>query len=310
MTDLQTPEVTPSSGGPSRRGRRGWRLTLFVVALVAIVGATALYWSEGDRSDTDGTGDSASAPADGPPEPTTPTTATPPTTAPPPATVAPPAAPLRSPPPEQPLTVWFSGDSTAYTIGNALRNQNTAGLLSVELRQRTSSGLSRPDFFDWNVFLGAVVDLNPPDVMVLSMGANDAQGVQSPDGTWHLDIHSQGWHDEYLRRVDELSRRITDKGTRLYWVGQPIAREPGYNAFVGRIDGIYQEIDDRYDEVVYVDTYQLLADDTISYTDFKPGADGQPVKIRQNDGIHLESWGGELAAAELLAHVVRDWSSG
>jgi hypothetical protein len=203
--------------------------------------------------------------------------------------------------------VWFSGDSTAYTIGNALKNQNGEGLLSIELRLKTSSGLSRPDFFDWNLFLGTVVDLNPPEVMLLSMGANDAQGVQSPDGTWHTDIHSPGWRDEYLRRVDELSRRITDKGTRLYWVGQPIAREPGYNAFVGVVDGIYQEVDARYDEVVYLDTYQLLADDTMSYTDFKPGPDGQPWKIRQPDGIHLESWGGELVAQEVLAQLRRDW---
>jgi hypothetical protein len=306
MTDLQAPEVTTAPVSPTRRRRRRrWRLALYVVTLAAIVGATGYVWSDrGGPSDQT----AASAPAADRPEPAPATTVAPTTTAPPSTTIAPPGAALRAPTPDQPLTVWFSGDSTAFTIANALRSQNTAGLLSIELREKISSGLSRPDFFDWNYFLGAVVDFNPPEVMVLSMGANDAQGVQAPDGTWHLDIHSPGWRDEYLRRVDELSRRITDKGTRLYWVGQPIAREPGYNAFVGVIDGIYQEVDARYDEVVYVDTYQQLADDTLSYTDFKPGPDGQPVKIRQDDGIHLERWGGELAAAEVLATMVRDWS--
>jgi hypothetical protein len=278
------------------------------VTLLAIVAATTLVWI--DRNDVEPSeaaeSDTVDEAAPATPGPTAAPTTAPPTTA-PPTTLPPPAAPLRAPSPDAPLTVWFSGDSTAYTIGNALKNQNVEGLLSIELRLKTSSGLSRPDFFDWNVFLGTVVDMNPPEVMLLSMGANDAQGVQSPDGTWHTDIHSPGWRDEYLRRVDELSRRITDKGTRLYWIGQPIAREPGYNAFVGVVDGIYQEVDARYDDVVYIDTYQLLADDTMSYTDFKPGPDGQPWKIRQPDGIHLESWGGELVAQEVLAQLRRDW---
>lgn len=301
MTDADSPESPPE---PVRRSGRRVRLAAYVLALLAIAAATAFVWVDRDDSDARQRTADATHPDASTTTPTTaPTTTAPPTT---PTTVAP-AAPLRRPTPDAPLTVWFSGDSTAYTIGNALKNQNGDGLLAIELRLKTSSGLSRPDFFDWNVFLGTVVDLNPPEVMLLSMGANDAQGVQSPDGAWHTDIHSPGWHDEYLRRVDELSRRITDKGTRLYWIGQPIARDPGYNAFVGVIDGIYQEVDARYDDVVYIDTYQLLADDTSSYTDFKPGPDGQPWKIRQDDGIHLESWGGELVAQEVLAQLRRDW---
>lgn len=302
MTDDPT---EPGTAAPPARpsGRRRLRLAAYVLALTAIATASVLVWIGRDDGDA-GTGAAARPAAAEEPRATT-TTTEPTTTTAPPTTAVP--APLRTPTPDAPLTVWFSGDSTAYTIGNALRNQNVEGLLSIELRLKTSSGLARPDFFDWNVFLGAVVDLNPPEVMLLSMGANDAQGLQSPDGTWHVDVHSPGWRDEYLRRVDELSRRITDKGTRLYWIGQPIARDPAYNAFVGVVDSVYQEVDARYDDVVYIDTYQLLADENLDYTDFKPGPDGQPWKIRQADGIHLESWGGELVAQEVLAQLRRDW---
>jgi hypothetical protein len=308
MTDVDTSEAaaSPASRPPPRRRRTG-RLVGFVVVLAAILGGTIAVWASSDGGDEP---DAAAEVLDPEPAPSTapPTTAAPATTL-PPTTAAAPVPPLRTPTPEAPLSVWFSGDSTAFTIGNALRNQNGEGLLSLELRLKTSSGLSRPDFFDWNVFLGAVQDLNPPEVMVLSMGANDAQGVQASDGTWHVDVHSEGWRAEYLRRVDELSRRVIDKGTRLYWVGQPVARDPSYTAFVGLIDDIYQEIDARYDEVVYLDTYTLLADENLNYTDYKPGPDGQPWLVRQPDGIHLESWGGELVAAELLAALRRDWSA-
>jgi hypothetical protein len=108
--------------------------------------------------------------------------------------------------------------------------------------------------------------------------------------------------------VAQLSQTVVDAGTRLYWVSQPIARDPGYNAFVNLVNRVYQQIDDEIVGVVYVDVYSALADENGGYRDAVPGPPGQPpTVIRQDDGIHLEAPGGDLAATEILEHLREDW---
>lgn len=251
------------------------------------------------------------------PEPTTTTAAPAPSTTTAPATTAPPttAAPtttttappiLRAPTPEQPLDTLIIGDSTAYEVGNAVLRANTDGLLATEVLFKTSSGLARPDFFDWAFYLGFVADNNPPELMVLSLGANDGQDLHAPDGTIHL-LPSDGWRAEYLRRVDEVSRRITEAGTTLYWVGQPLALDPAYTEGMEIINSVYAEVADRYDRVEFVDIWEVLSGPDGGFLKAIEGPDGQPIEIRAEDDIHLTEVGADIAAQHVMDQLRDGW---
>jgi hypothetical protein len=213
---------------------------------------------------------------------------------------------LRAASPAEPLRTLIVGDSTAFVMGHAVIRSNIEGLLGPEVLFKTSSSLVRPDFFDWPFFLGWVVDNDPPEVMLLSLGANDHQPVTTPDGRV-LDVHEEGWRAEYLRRVQELSTRITDAGTRLYWIGQPLARSAGYSAAMAKINGVFREVADQDEDVVFLDIWSRLSTPDGAYTDTVPGPDGQPVQIRQADGIHLTDAGGDVAAPLIWESLRIDW---
>lgn len=251
---------------------------------------------------------STAPPTTAPPTTEAPTTTeapstTAPTTA-PPTTEAPP--PLRTPTPEQPLRTLILGDSTAYEVGNALVRSNTDGLLATEVLFKTSSGVTRPDFFDWPFYLRWVVDENPPELMLLSLGANDAQPIVGPDGVYYQ-VHDEGWTTEYHRRVDEISRYIAERGVPLYWIGQPYAKSEGYSAGMDVINNVYEQVADEVDGVEFIDIWPALSGPDGEYLKTIEGPDGQPVEIRASDDIHLTEAGGDLAAALVWDVLRSDW---
>jgi len=243
------------------------------------------------------------------------TTTAPPTTAPPttaPPTTAPPTTVpvpiLRTPAPEDPLRTLIMGDSTAFEVGHGVVRANLYGdnLLAPEVLYRVSSGLTRTDFFDWAYYLRFVMDTNPPEVLLLSLGANDGQDLTAPDGTIHL-IHTDGWRAEYVRRVEEISTMISEAGTELYWIGQPLSRSEGHSAAMALISGAYREVAERHDRVHYIDIWSVLGTPDGRYRQEMVGPDGEPVEIRADDGIHLTTAGADLAAEHVLDTLRGHW---
>ena len=82
-------------------------------------------------------------------------------------------------------TIDVLGDSDAGAFGPYLGDllQQT-GLATVRLEYKTSSGLARPDFFNWPEFMHQIVPQANPDIVVVTFGGNDAQGLSNPDKSW------------------------------------------------------------------------------------------------------------------------------
>jgi hypothetical protein len=239
------------------------------------------------------------------PSTTTTTEATTTTTAPTTTTTTPPL--LRTPTVDQPLETLIMGDSTAYEVGNAVVRANTDGLLATEVLFKTSSGLARPDFFDWPYYFGWIVDNGgAPELMLLSLGANDGQDLHAPDGSIHL-VGEPGWRAEYVRRVEEVSTRITAAGTTVYWIGQPLALDPEYSQAMEIINSAYAEVAERLDHVEYVDIWSVLGNADGGYRRRAELPDGTIVQIRAEDDIHLTQAGGDLAAQLVLQQLRDGW---
>jgi hypothetical protein len=74
-----------------------------------------------------------------------------------------------------------------------------------EPEYKISSGLLRPEFFDWPAYLASEMALHDPQIVVFMVGANDAY-VGMPLDTYRTRVAAV---------MDQLS------GRRLIWVGQP-----------------------------------------------------------------------------------------
>jgi uncharacterized protein len=217
-----------------------------------------------------------------------------------------PAAPaaLRTPTSGKPLRLWVGGDSLAQVFGQSMVNASQAtGLVAPKLHYEISSGLARPDFYDWPGALADDVKAQKPEVVVLMLGANDAQGLVLPGGTAVPDVSDPRWSPEYRRRVGAIMDQLEADGRLVVWVGQPPMRGANFDARMKIVDAAYAAEAAKRPWVVYVDPAKVVGDAQGRFADLIPGPDGKPQDVRQDDGIHLTRAGGDRLAAHVLALV-------
>lgn len=198
------------------------------------------------------------------------------------------------------VRLWIGGDSTAVYMGGSLAALTRALNGTVEGETyRTSSGLSRPDFFDWPAHLRAEMGRTSPNVVVVMFGANDPQGLVRPDGRV-VSPFSEEWRAEYARRVDEALDILSAPGRVVVWVGQPVMGPEGFNSQVRAVNAIYLERTSAREDAVYVDAYALTADGAGR---FREGfaLQGGYISLRADDGIHFTTSGGQYLAIAVLA---------
>ncbi len=132
----------------------------------------------------------------------------------------------QSPSAADPAELYVAGDSDAGTFGPYLdKLMKQTGMVSTTLDYKVSSGLSRPDFFDWPSYFAQQIPAVNPDIVVVTFGGNDAQGLRNVDKTWAVQ-HTPGSGGRRRR----LACRVRQAGRR--GDGLPRRRQP--HADLGR----------------------------------------------------------------------------
>ncbi len=209
--------------------------------------------------------------------------------------------PRRAPSEEDPLTVWVAGDSLveplAAPLSSALEGRLPA---EVTAEPQYSTGLARPDYFDWPAHAEATVAAEDPDVVVVMLGGNDDQDMRGDEVILRRD---DGWVEEYRRRVDDLLDALTGEGAEVLWLGLPVMQDPDFDAAMAELDAAYAEAAEARADTTHLPIRELLADDG-SYATYLEGPDGGVDRMRRDDGIHLTPDGGRLVVDTLLAEAV------
>jgi hypothetical protein len=282
-----------------------------LVVLGALLAAVWLAWSA--VSSVFGGGDGTAAPVT-PAISTVVNDGVTPTTLPATSTTQPPPLERKAPTPDDPAEVLILGDSDAGAFGPYLETLlGQTGMITVELDYKTSSGLARPDFFDWPSHMRAVVPQFNPEIVVVTFGGNDAQGLSNIDGSWKVDHppasggDDEDWKAEYGRRVGEAMDYLSEGNRTVVWVGIPNAADAGDTARMKVQDDVVRaEVAKRSGKVLFVDTWARFSGRNGNYAEYViDPRDGVGKDVRADDGFHLNVNGAEILALD-IAEVVKN----
>ncbi|MBE2281327.1 MAG: DUF459 domain-containing protein [Ignavibacteriaceae bacterium] len=167
-----------------------------------------------------------------------------------------------------------------------------------------STGLSRPDYFDWFAQIRTLLNERQSDIIIVMMGTNDAQGF-TDNGITHY-YGKEEWFRIYRERVAAFVKIITDNSLKVYWVGMPPMREPGFDGRMKTLSKIYDEEISKISNGIFVSGLDLLGDGAGNYTAYKV-VNGVNSLLRANDGIHFTTQGGQVIADFVYDLIKKDF---
>ena len=228
-------------------------------------------------------------------------------------TVAPPTTvPATGPPSaDNPARLLVVGDSDAGTFGPYLETlMDDTGLVDSEIDYKVSSGLSRPDFFDWPAHATGKVEEIDPDIVVVTFGGNDAQGMATLDGEfppeWADPVGGRDtWFPEYRRRAGEFVDVLADDQRTIIWVGIPNDDNPEVTERLAVQDEAVRAALAKRPAVIFVDTWRRFSGRDGNWAEYViDPRDGRGKDVRAEDGFHLNENGAEILALD-IAEVIR-----
>ena len=201
-----------------------------------------------------------------------------------------------------PLRVLIVGDSIGIDLGDALQpDLAQTGVVSAALDGRVSTGLTRPDYFNWPAELTADLKSQNPQVVVIMIGANDAQDFLGPPDVPYT---SPQWNTLYAQRVAQFMQIAQSGGATVVWVGMPPMQNPGLNAQMSDVNAVVQQQAVKtHPPVTYLSTDRSLGTVQGGYTAFVTNGAGQVVNVRTPDGTHLTPGGGQVVAQQVIAEL-------
>jgi hypothetical protein len=201
------------------------------------------------------------------------------------------------------LRIWVAGDSLAQVPGEGVERISGLPLEVLPIESRLSTGLARPDLYNWFTRFRQVIGQLHPQVAVLSFGADDAHDYLAgvPAGRTVGPLGSSSWSAEYRRRVDGVTRELDAAGVYVIWLGLPIPDGAGFRKSFPIVNAVLEQVARAHPGgAAYVDTWHLLDDAHGRYTSYLR-VHGRLTLMRLPDGVHYTSAAGDLIAQVVLA---------
>ena len=201
--------------------------------------------------------------------------------------------------------VLLIGDSfVRQSFGRGLERELTEAGFSVLRRGKGSSGLARPDFFDWWQEGARLVAAHDPEVVVVMMGGNDGQDLLQRDRRGRVRWGHGEWAEHYAARIESFLDVLGAESRRVLWVELPTMRGRRFEKKVESIRAIQRATLARIASARYVPTGDLLRDAkgrllrTLALGAFAK------CPVHQADGVHLTPEAGEAFAERVALRLV------
>ncbi|MGH2681309.1 MAG: DUF459 domain-containing protein [Actinomycetota bacterium] len=202
---------------------------------------------------------------------------------------------IRAPTAARKLRVAIVGDSLAAGLGYFGERVFRPRLVRVSGQGRISTGLARPDYFNWPFTMRRIVDRFDPDLVIVMLGENDHQSLQDVRGDRVAQIGTAPWPAAYRDRVLAMMRIATSRGAKVVWAGLPISADVRLHPHSRRLNDIYEFSASISNDVAYFDAWNRFRDPEGGYTAYlREGK--RVILIREGDGRHFNAIGYTLVA--------------
>jgi len=182
-------------------------------------------------------------------------------------------------------TVMVVGDFMASGLAeglDALFAQNPA--IRISDRAKGSSGLVRDDFYNWPAEIKGLLDGEKPVAVVVMLGSNDRQAMTV--GGSREPPRSDAWTREYEARAEAFGSAIQASKIPLLWVGTPSFKIARMTSDMLAFNDIYRAAAEKVGGE-FVDVWDGFVDENGAFISTGPDVNGQPVRLRANDGINM-----------------------
>ncbi|MEO1797107.1 MAG: DUF459 domain-containing protein [Pseudomonadota bacterium] len=199
---------------------------------------------------------------------------------------------------EDPARILVIGDSLGFGVGIFLRTQvEERGLNAVVAnRARSSTGLSRKDYYDWPAAFRSMASADRPDIVVAHFGANDMQSVIRPDE--RITFGTEAWDVAYVEEIRNILTVADEADAALYWLGPGPDRNTNLNNHLTHVNPLYKA-EAEASGAVYLPIAEFTATDDGRYQR-QADVGGRIISIRTNDGSHFTGEGYKLVVDRLL----------
>ena len=199
------------------------------------------------------------------------------------------------------------GDSMANDLARALERFYAEDPNLVVVNSAVSAaGFVDPGPADLPKAVADAIAAESFDIAVVMAGVNDNQSLDLNGDT--VKPGTPGWRDAYSRRVRSVAAALRTAKLPLVFVGLPPMEAPKLAQVMVGINEI-----DRLAVFSaggeFLDIYERFSGEDGGYTARGPDVNGNVVRMRKDDGIHLSTAGADKLAF-FVSQTLRTWYSG
>lgn len=196
------------------------------------------------------------------------------------------------------ITVVLTGDSMMGVGLSASIQQRFSKNPQFEFIKafKPATGLARPEVFDWLSEYPKMLNQQQPDLVVVAIGANDAQDIMYQGKI--LQYGSKEWFDVYETRMRSYLEMLSANNTQVIWLSLPKMRSETFDKRMDLMNRFTYQLVQQYTHASWFNTNIALAPSG-EFTEYAQDTQGKTIKSRANDGKHM-TYDGSKIVTELL----------
>lgn len=207
------------------------------------------------------------------------------------------AAPGRPAEPTTPIVEKAPDARTVLVVGDFMASGLAEGLdiafaestsVRIVARSNGSSGFVRDDFYNWPEEIKSLIETEKPAAVIVMLGSNDRQQMRVNDA--REQPRSEAWTKEYERRAEAFGKAIASAKVPYLWVGMPAFKAPKMTSDMLAFNDIYRSAAETHGGE-FVDIWDGFVDEDGAFVTSGPDINGQPVRLRTDDGIYVSKAG-------------------
>ncbi len=194
------------------------------------------------------------------------------------------------------VRVLFAGDSLMESMGPQMQPALTEHLhWSCRPIGKKSTGLCRPDFYNWPVVLEKNLQEFHPHLVVMWVGTNDNQNVR---GVKTGGLLTDTWKKAYCLKMQEIIHLCRQYRARLIFIGPPAVGKARVDAELKQINQLMQDYCSQQ-HIPFLNVRPIFSDKNGSYIQKLRNKNGELVAIRTKDQVHITPAGNNLVMKQL-----------